>query len=165
MTIKRWCVIAGALVLVASLVDTRASTQDIPAVKKEPANSANSAVPKSTENARPKNTAKRVAKIDPVDGKLISPYSLAERTALNKQDCTPNNLHKNGLGMHGHYRTYGQWDPELRSIEGRKQFEACVKRGLEPTPWFAFGQRAGIAMTGKFFGKSKEECLKCHSKY
>jgi len=118
----------------------------------------------TSTSAKPK-TARRVPKIDPVDGKLISPYTLAERTALSRQDCKPNNLHKDGLGIHGHYRTYGQWDPELKSIEGRKQYEACVKRGLDPTPWFAFGQRLLIATRGQWFGKTKESCLTCHSKY
>jgi len=166
MKVMHWLLTAGAILLAASLTYTSAFTQDAPGKNKEQAKPHNNARPKPDERAKPQRAGvRRVPKIDPVDGKLISPYSLAERTALNRQDCKPNNLHKDGLGMHGHYRTYGQWDPELKSIEGRKQFEACVKRGLEPTPWFAFGQRAGIAMTGKFFGKSKEDCLRCHSKY
>ena len=156
MTTKTWWGTAGALILAASLVNTMALTQDT-AGNKEQAKPAADAAPKPDESAKPKRAGvRRVAKIDPADGKLISPYGLAERTAMNRQDCKPNNLHKDGLGMHGHYRTYGQWDPELKSIEGRKQFEACVKRGLEPTPWFAFGQRAGIATSGKFFGRPKK---------
>jgi hypothetical protein len=142
----------------ASLTYSSASTPDIPDTKKEEAKA-----PEKTSAV--KVAARRTTKIDPADGKILSPYSLAERTALNRQDCKPNNLHKDGLGMHGQYRTYGQWDPELKSIEGKKQYEACVKRGLEPTPWFAFGQRALIATNGKFFGKTKDDCLKCHSKY
>jgi hypothetical protein len=165
MTTKaRWGA-AGALILAASLVSTMALTQGA-ADMKERAKPAVDAASKSDESAKPKRAgARRAGKVDPADGKLVSPYSLAERTAANRQDCKPNNLHKDGLGMHGHYRAYGQWDPELKSIEGRKQFEACVKRGLEPTPWFAFGQRMMIASGGKFFGKGKEDCLKCHSKY
>jgi hypothetical protein len=166
MKIKKWSLIAGALILTASLTYTSAFTQDAPGKNKEQAKPADHATPKPDQSAKPKTTAaRRIVKIDPVDGKPISPYSLAERTALNRQDCLPNNLHKDGLGIHGHYRTYGQWDPELKSIEGRKQYEACVKRGLDPTPWFAFGQRLLIATSGKFFGKTKEDCLKCHSKY
>ena len=166
MKIKKWSVISGALILAASLTYTSAFTQDAPSAKKEEPKSAGNATPKPGESAKPKRAGgRRALRTDPADGKLISPYSLAERTALNKQDCLPNNLHKDGLGIHGHYRTYGQWDPELKSIEGRKQYEACVKRGLEPTPWFAFGQRALIATSGKFFGKTKEDCLMCHSKY
>ena len=76
---------------------------------------------------------------------------------MNRQDCKPNNLHKDGLGMHGQYRSYTQNDPELKSIDGRAQFEACVKRGLEPTPWFAFGQRMAIASGGKCFVRGKED--------
>ena len=166
MKIKKWSVIAGALILAASLTYTSALTQDAPGTKKEEAKPADNATPRPEKNVKPKTArVRRVPKIDPVDGKLVSPYSLAERTALNRQDCKPNNLHKDGLGMHGQYRTYGQWDPELKSIEGKKQYEACVKRGLDPTPWFAFGQRLLIATNGKFFGKTKDDCLMCHSKY
>jgi hypothetical protein len=153
---------AAALILAASLTYTSAFTQDAPGMKKEQAKPRADATPKLDQSAKP---ARRATKTDPADGKLISPYSLAERTAASRQDCKPNNLRKDGVGIHGHYRTYGQWDPELKSIEGRKQFEACVKRGLEPTPWFAFGQRMMIASGGKFFGRGKEDCLKCHSKY
>lgn len=175
MTAKRCWVTVGALILTASLVNTMAFTQNAPEMNKEQAKPADSqeqakpadnAVPKPAESAKPKKAAvQRARRVDPSDGKLVSPYSLAERIARNKQDCKPNNLRENGLGMHGHYRSYSQWDPELKSIEGRKQFDACVKRGLEPTPWFAFGQRAAIAMGGKFFGRTKEDCLMCHSKY
>jgi hypothetical protein len=146
---------AGALILATSLTYSLASTQGAPDTKKAEAGAAE--MPKATKAGRP---AKKDA-----DGKIVSPYSLAQRIALNREDCKPNNLHKDGLGMHGQYRTYGQWDPELKSIEGKKQYEACVKRGLEPTPWFAVGQRALIAMKGKFFGKTKDDCLKCHSNY
>jgi len=165
MKIRYWFP-AATILLAALLTDTSASTPDEPNKTKEQAKATDLAALKPGEVGKPARVAdRRVPKIDPADGKLVSPYTLAERTAANKQDCLPNNLHKDGVGMHGHYRTYGQWDPQLKSIEGKKQFEACVKRGLEPTPWFAFGQRAGIALTGKFFGKSKQDCLKCHSKY
>src|ERR1043165_832946 len=163
MKMKHWLLTAGALLLAVSLTYTSAFTQDASGKNKEQAKPADNAAPKPDESAKPTRAwARRVAKIDPVDGKLISPYSLAERTAMNRQDCKPNNLHEDGLGMHGQYRTYGQWDPELKSIEGRRQYEACVKRGLDPTPWFAFGQRLLIATRGKFFGKTKDDCLKCH---
>ena len=165
MTIKTWWGTTGALILAASLVNTMAFTQGTVG-NKEQAKPAADMAAKPDEGAKPKRpSGRRTAKTDPADGKLISPYSLAERTAMNRLDCKPNNLRKDGVGMHGHYRTYGQWDPELKSIEGKKQFDACVKRGLEPTPWFAFGQRMMIAADGKFFGRGKEDCLKCHSKY
>ena len=146
---------AGALILATSLTYSSASTPGASDTKKEEAKAAET----------PKVAGRRSAKTSSADGKIISPYSLAQRTALNRRDCKPNNLHKDGLGMHGHYRTYGQWDPELKSIEGRQQYEACVKRGLDPTPWFAVGQRLLIATNGKFFGKTKDDCLKCHSNY
>jgi hypothetical protein len=175
MKVRNWSLSAGVLILAASLTCTPAVTQDAPGGDKEQAKPAESAAPKPADSAaakpdevaKPKRAvaARRGFKVDPADGKLISPYSLAERTAMNRQDCKPNNLHKDGLGMHGQYRSYTQWDPELKSIEGKAQFEACVKRGLEPTPWFAFGQRMAIASGGKFFGRGKEDCLKCHSKY
>jgi hypothetical protein len=166
MRTKHWLLTAGALLLAASLTLTSAFTQDGPGKNKQQAKPADNAASQPAAGANQKRAAgRRVPKVDPVDGKLISPYSLAERTALSRQDCLPNKLRKDGVGIHGHYRTYGEWDPELKSIEGRKQFEACVKRGLDPTPGFAFGQRMMISMTGKFFGRGKEDCLKCHSKY
>jgi hypothetical protein len=155
---KKWFLAAGVTALAMSLIFTPAFTQDAVGTKKETAKSDDGAKPKRAEG-------RRALKTNPADGKIISPYSLAQRAALNRQDCKPNNLQKDGLGIHGHYRTYGQWDPELKSIEGRKQYEACVKRGLEPTPWFAFGQRALIATRGQFFGKTRDDCLKCHSNY
>lgn len=165
MKMMHWLA-AGVLVLAAPLTYTSALTQDAPS-NKEQARAQDNATPKADESAKPKRAVgRRVPRVDPSDGKLISPYSLAERTAMNKLDCKPNSLKKDGVGMHGHYRAYGQWDPELKSIEGRKQFEACVKRGLEPTPWFAFGQRMMIGQgEGKFFGRGRDDCLKCHSKY
>ena len=102
----------GALILAASLTYSSASTQDASGTKKEEVKAAET--PKVT-NA----PGRRSAKPSSADGKIISPYSLAQRTALNRQDCKPNNLHADGLGMHGQYRTYGQWDPELKSIEYR----------------------------------------------
>ena len=164
MSIEKSRIVAGAFILMASFVSTVALTQDAPKANKERAQAQSQAKP--AESAKPKKvTTRRVAKVDPADGKLISPYSLAQRTVLARQDCLPNNLHKDGLGIHGRYRTYGQWDPQLKSIEGRRQYEACVKRGLEPTPWFAFGQRMMIGLQGDFFGQTNARCLMCHSKY
>ncbi len=147
---KRFSVMAAVLVAIGCSIYTPAFTQDAP--KKQDVSA----------GEKPKKvTAKRPIKVN-ADGKQVSPYSLAERTANNRADCKPNALKPDGVGIHGHYRGYGQWDPELKSIEGRKQFEACVKRGLEPAPWFAFLQRATFANGGTFFGKTKEDCLKCH---
>lgn len=162
---KSWLPIAGVFILAAALTYTSAVSQEAPGKTSAKDTTTGVATPSADANAKSKPPAvRRAAKVDPVDGKLLSPYGLAERTAMNRLDCKPNAL-RNGVGMHGVYRGYGQWDPELKSIEGRKQFDACVKRGLEPTPWFAFGQRGAIAMGTKFFGRGKEECLMCHSKY
>ncbi len=162
---KKRLLTAGALVLAASLTYSSAFTQDAPGTKKQEVKPSDNAAQTTVDSAKPRRAAVRRVPKNDADGKVISPYSLAQRTALNREDCKPNNLRKDGLGIHGHYRTYGQWDPELKSIEGRKQYEACVKRGLEPTPWFAFGQRALIATRGQFFGKTRDDCLKCHSNY
>jgi hypothetical protein len=159
MKMMRWVLTAGALVLAASLTYTSAYTQDASGTAKKQAKPAESATTKPDESTKPKRAARGRSALK------IEADSLASRTSMNRQDCKPNNLKKDGLGMHGHYRTYGQWDPELKSIEGRRQFEACVKRGLEPTPWFAFGQRMMISSGGKFFGRGRDDCLKCHSKY
>lgn len=143
---KARLLICGALALAGSLVFTSAFTQDAPKAK-----------PKSAANAMLDKPARK-AKVDPADGKEISPYSLAERTAMAKIDCQP------GTGTHGVYRGYTQWDPELKTVAGKEQFAACVKRGLEPAPWFAVHRVAyGLGMKTAF-GRSKEDCLKCHSK-
>jgi hypothetical protein len=148
---RRLLLVGGILAAAMSLAYTPAFTQDAPKKKEASASEKSKAV-----------SGRRI-KVD-ADGKQISPYSLAVRTANNRADCKPNALKPDGVGIHGHYRGYGNWDPELKSIEGRKQFEACVKRGLEPAPWFALLQRATFAQGGKFFGKTKEDCLKCHEK-
>jgi hypothetical protein len=156
---KKGLLTSAALILAGSLAFTSAFTQDAPGVKKDQAKSAGSSASNTAENAKPKRTAaRRVPKIDPADGKQISPYTLAERTANAKKDCAP------GIGTHGVYRGYSQWDPELKSIEGRKLFEACIKRGLEPAPWFAVHRTAYAIGIQSVFGKTKEDCLKCHSK-
>ena len=150
---RRLLLIGGILAAAMTLAYTPAFTQDAP--KKKQATTSASEKLKTVSGRRIKEDA---------DGKQISPYSLAQRIANNRADCKPNALKPDGVGIHGHYRGYGDWDPELKSIEGRKQFEACVKRGLEPAPWFALLQRATFAQGGKFFGKTKEDCLKCHVK-
>src|ERR1700756_5413162 len=53
--------------------------------------------------------------------------SLGVRTAACKLDCTAGNLH-------GNYRPYGASDPQLKSPEGRKMFNECVKLCLDPLP-------------------------------
>jgi hypothetical protein len=141
----RWFMCA-ALALAGTLVFTSAFTQDAP--KPQPKSSAKAMLDKPA----------RKAKVDPKDGKQISPYSLAERTAMAKIDCAP------GTGTHGVYRGYTQWDPQLKTTAGKELFAACVKRGLEPAPWFAV-HRVAYGMGAKTaFGKSKEDCLKCHEK-
>jgi hypothetical protein len=141
------------LILAGSIAFALIAIQGAPGIDKAQAQTANS----SSESAKPK-PPRRVTKIDPVDGKQLSPYTLAERTANAKKDCAP------GVGTHGVYRGYTQWDPELKSIEGRKLFEACVKRGLEPAPWFAVHRLAYAIGVNSVFGRTKENCVMCHSK-
>ena len=162
MKSKKYLLAAAILVVAASLTYSTAFTQDAPGTKAATKTSGKKVATGKEYYDRPARHATKTNR----EGKVISPYSLAERTAASRMDCKPNALKKDGMGIHGHYRTYGQWDPELKSIEGRKQFEACVKRGLDPTPWFAFGQRMMIGSgDGKFFGRGKDDCLRCHSSY
>jgi hypothetical protein len=164
MKTKKWLLAVAALFVAASLTYTPAFTQDA-AGTKAAATKTSGKKASGTGKEYYDKPARNATKVDR-EGKTLSPYSLAERTAASRMDCKPNALKKDGMGIHGHYRTYGQWDPELKSIEGRKQFEACVKRGLDPTPWFAFGQRMMIGSgDGKFFGRGKNDCLRCHSSY
>jgi hypothetical protein len=54
MKIKKWSLIAGALILAASLTYTSAFTQDAPGTKKEEAKPAEGATQKPNESAKPK---------------------------------------------------------------------------------------------------------------
>jgi len=162
--------ISAALILVGSLAVTSAFTQDAPkaetpkaeAPKTEaPTAEAPKAAPKPQSTSSAKSMidkpARKVTKVDK-DGKQMSPYSLAERTAMAKIDCAP------GTGTHGVYRGYTQWDPELKTTAGKELFAACIKRGLEPAPWFAVHRMAYGMGAKSAFGKTKEDCLKCHEK-
>jgi len=138
---RRWLLASGVLILAGSLAVTTAYTQD-------------------ASGEKPKKTAVRhmpKPKVD-ADGHQISPFSLAQRTANAKKDCAP------GVGTHGVYRGYTQWDPELKSIEGKKLYAACIKRGLEPAPGFAVHRFAYAIGVKSVFGRTKENCLECHSK-
>lgn len=137
---RRWLLASSVLILAGSLAVTTAYTQD-------------------ASGEKPKKTIRMPKpRIDPVDGKEISPLSVAQRTANAKKDCAP------GVGTHGVYRGYTQWDPQLKSIEGRKLYEACIKRGLEPAPGFAVHRFAYAIGVKSVFGRTKENCLECHSK-
>src|SRR5690348_4748450 len=58
---------------------------------------------------------------------VIRAKPLGVRTAACKSDCSVGNLH-------GTYRPYGSADPQLKSLEGRKMFNECVKLCLDPLP-------------------------------
>ena len=80
---------------------------------------------------------------------------LGVRTAACKKDCTSGNVH-------GDYRPYGAADPQLKSAEGRKMFNECVKLCLDPLPGI-YVQKPIIEAGGSWFGKTKAECLGCHA--
>jgi hypothetical protein len=89
--------------------------------------------------------------------------SVAARTALCKADCSPAKFDQStGIGMHGLYRSYHQYDPQLKSIQGRKDFAACVKHCTDPLP-AVYVQRPILAMGIKWFGKDADSCLDCHA--
>jgi hypothetical protein len=118
----------------------------------------------TTKPAMPRRSTPRIDK----DGRPLSPKSTAERTALCKADCRPNNYKDCGtwgcVGMHGLYRDYDKYDPQLKSIKGQQDYKQCVDKCLGPLPAI-YVQRAvfGAGITS-WFGKSKESCLSCHVK-
>ena len=146
-TMKKLLITMVALIAVGSFAYTMAFAQD----------------PAKTKSAAPKSTA---AKADR-DGRPVSKRSAAARTALCKADCRPNNYKDcptwGCTGMHGLYRSYNQNDPQLKSIDGQKQFAQCVKACVDPLP-AVYVQRPLLAAGGKWFGKSTADCLECHAK-
>jgi hypothetical protein len=97
------------------------------------------------------------------DTRPVSKKSAAARTALCRADCRPNNYSPSGIGIHGIYRSYAEFDPHLTSIEGRRQFAECVKKCVDPLPDL-YVQRPLFAMGINWFGNTKESCLNCHAK-
>jgi hypothetical protein len=152
---RRVLLVAGlALFAVGVLSHTPALTQGASAAK--------------TEDAKPaKPAAKSVRHPMSKDGRPLSTKSAAARTALCKADCRPNNYKDCGtwgcVGMHGLYRDYNKYDPQLKSIAGQKAYKQCVEKCVGPLPSI-YIQRAvfGAGITS-WFGKSKESCLDCHS--
>jgi hypothetical protein len=87
----------------------------------------------------------------------------AAKAALCRADCRPGNYQASGIGMHGLYRAYDKFDPQLVSIEGRKQYAECVAHCTAPLP-SVYIQRPIFAMGLSWFGKSASSCLDCHAK-
>lgn len=85
------------------------------------------------------------------------------RTAKCQADCRPGTWDKAGVGMHGHYRSYGAADPKLVSPEGRKSYAECVRICLAPLPSSYF-QRGIIESGASWFGSTKKDCLTCHAR-
>jgi hypothetical protein len=110
-----------------------------------------------------KDAARKKQPVDK-DGRPVSTKSVAARTALCRADCSPKHYDpKTGIGIHGIYRAYRQFDPQLVSVEGRRQYADCVSRCLAPLPE-VYVQRPLFAMGLSWFGKSKQSCLDCHVK-
>ena len=133
---KRGLLIAGALILGASLTSTSAFTQNAAATKKEEA-TVGGAMLKRTFGAK------------------MPSRSVGARTAACKLDCTAGNLH-------GNYRVYGASDPQLKSPEAQKLFAECVRLCLDPLPGI-YVQKSIIESGGSWFGKTKSDCLGCHA--
>jgi hypothetical protein len=174
----------AALILVGCLAYTPALTQE----QKEEATSAataettnaptaepkSAASPKTTGaiTAEPKSAAAPETKTDAGPAKKPSgthgapSRSVAARTALCKADCRPNNYKDCGswgcTGMHGLYRSYNSNDPQLKSIDGQKQYAQCVKACVDPLPAI-YVQRPLLENGGSWFGKTASDCLACHA--
>lgn len=85
--------------------------------------------------------------------------------ALCKTDCSPKNFNQaTNIGVHGIYRGFNDYDPQLKSAEGQRSYAECVKKCSDPLP-DVYVQRAyfGAGATN-WFGMTKETCLNCHSK-
>lgn len=151
---KRLLLAGAILFLVASVAFTPALTQEA----------------KQTEQAKEtKSTTKRSAsshvRIDPKDGRPLSPKSAASRMALCRTDCSPQKYDQaTNIGIHGIYRRFNDYDPQLRSAQGQKSYAECVKKCSDPLP-AVYVQRALFAAGLKsWFGMTKEDCLNCHAK-
>jgi hypothetical protein len=81
--------------------------------------------------------------------------SVGARTAACKKDCSAGNLH-------GGYRAYGASDPQLKSPEGRKLYNECVRLCLDPLPSI-YVQKPIVENGGSWFGMKKTDCLGCHA--
>jgi hypothetical protein len=161
---KKLLLLAFALIAIGSWADSPALTQEKSQDNKEAASAATK--PESSTAAPKRTTPKPAAlRIDPKDGRPLSPKSAASRMALCRADCRPGNYNpSSGVGIHGIYRKFADYDPHLTSAEGKKSYAECVKKCSDPLPAI-YVQRAyfGAGMTS-WFGMTKETCLNCHSK-
>jgi hypothetical protein len=170
---KKLLLASFSLLLLASVTYTPAFTQDAKPVQEEAAPAAADApapaeAPAAAEAPKPKPALRRVRRNaqQPVDaqGRPVSTVPAAKRIALRKADCTPNNYKAStGIGVHGIYRSYAQYDPQLKSIEGRASFNECVKKCSDPLPE-VYVQRAVFGLGLNWFGHTKQSCLDCHAK-
>jgi len=81
--------------------------------------------------------------------------SVGARTLACKKDCSAGNLH-------GNYRAYGAADPQLKSPEGKKLYNECVRLCLDPLPSI-YVQKPIVEAGGSWFGMTKRDCLGCHA--
>src|SRR4029079_9758219 len=119
---KKLLLVAFAFLLVGALAYTPALTQEVK--EKQAA---------ASKPAKPGNPVK--LKIDPKDGRPLSPKSAASRLALCKTDCSPKNFNQStNVGVHGISRAFNGYDPQLKSAEGQRSFAECVKKCADPLP-------------------------------
>jgi hypothetical protein len=91
----------------------------------------------------------------------VKPKSAA-KAATCKADCLPNNMHPNGIGLHGLYRSYSTWDPHLISPKGKKEYAQCVGACERPLPSI-YIQKFVFGMGLTWFGKTQQSCYECHT--
>jgi hypothetical protein len=152
---KLWLAVF-VLIMAGSMAYSPALTQE---KAKEKANETTRIASKKTASKKPHKL-----KLDK-DGRPLSPKSVAERTALCKADCKPGNYNPaTGVGIHGIYRGFADYDPNLTSIRGKKSYAECVKKCTDPLPDIYVQRAVFAAGITSWFGMTKEDCLNCHAK-
>ncbi len=151
---KKLLLAALSLLLLGSLAATPALMQNAKAQEAAPVDPGK---PAPIRHAR---------KTQPVDsqGRPLSTVPASKRIALCKADCTPNNYKAStGIGIHGIYRSYAEFDPQIKSAEGIASFNECVKKCSDPLPE-KYVQRAVFGLGLNWFGHTKQSCLDCHAR-
>jgi len=160
---KKLLLTAFALLLLGSLSFTPALTQNATPAQDAAKPAEDSAKPADAPKPAPVRRAPRTPPVD-AQGRPLSTVPAAKRIAYCKADCTPNNYKAStGVGVHGIYRSYAEYDPQLKSAEGQASFKECVKKCSDPLP-DVYVQRAVFGLGLSWFGKTKRDCLECHAR-
>ena len=169
---KSLLLMGSTLIVMAAWAATPALTQNAQPAKTEDAAAAKPANGKPADakpaeikpHARPKAARGPVSQPVDAQGRPVSTKSVAARTALCKADCSPAKYDdKTSVGIHGIYRSYQQFDPQLKSVEGQRSYNECVQKCVAPLPE-VYVQRAIFAAGLSWFGKTNKDCLDCHEK-